>query len=63
MKPRIKELMDAKGLKQKWVAEQMGVSQQLISDWSNGRVYPRIDKAYKLCTIIGCRIEELYEED
>jgi putative transcriptional regulator len=61
MKPKIQELRKERGLMQGFVAKQMGISQQLLSDWEKGRTYPRIDKAYKLAKVLGVGIEELYE--
>jgi putative transcriptional regulator len=61
MKPKIQELRKERGLMQGFVAKQMGISQQLLSDWEKGRTYPRIDKAQKLAEVLGVGIEELYE--
>jgi putative transcriptional regulator len=62
MKPRIKAIRESKGLKQIFVADKVGVSQQQLSDWERGKAYPRIDRAYKLSEVLNVRIEELYEE-
>ena len=61
MKPKIKEIRLSKGLKQTFVAAQLDMKQQQLSDWEAGRAYPRIDKAYKLAKVLGVNIEDLYE--
>jgi transcriptional regulator with XRE-family HTH domain len=63
MKPLIQDIRMSKGLMQKFVAQQMKMSQQQLSDWEHGRAYPRIDKAYKLANILGVKVNELYEEN
>ncbi len=61
LKPRIQEIRKSKGLQQGYVAKQIGVSQQLLSDWEKGRAYPRIDRAYPLANELGVGIQDLYE--
>lgn len=63
MKSRIKEIRQSKGIKQIFVAEKIEVSQQQLSDWENGKSYPRIDRAYKLANVLGVNVNELYEEE
>jgi putative transcriptional regulator len=63
MKPLIKEIRLSKGLMQKFVAEQIGISQQQLSDWEKSKAYPRIDRAYKLAKVLGVGVEELYKEE
>ncbi len=61
MKPLIGDIRREKGLMQTFVAKQMGMTQQQLSDWENGRAFPRIDKAYKLADILGVKVDDLYE--
>jgi putative transcriptional regulator len=63
MKPLIGEIRRNKGLMQKFVAQQMEMTHQQLSDWENGRAYPRIDKAYKLAKVLGVKLEDLYKEE
>lgn len=62
MKPRIKTIRLEKGLLQKYCAEKTDISQQLWSAYESGTKYPRIDKAYKIATVLEVEINDLYEE-
>ena len=63
MKPRIRDIRLSKGLMQKYCAEQIGVKQQLWSQYESGTRYPRIDRAYDIAKVLGVAIEDLYEEE
>ncbi|WP_400245624.1 helix-turn-helix transcriptional regulator [Niallia sp. JL1B1071] len=60
MKSQIGEIRKAKGLMQKYVAQQVGISHQQLSDFENNRTYPRIDKAYKIAKILNCTVNDFY---
>lgn len=62
MKSKIGELIDAKGLKRKYIADQLGVTREMVSRWVVGKSYPRLDKAFKLAKILGVKVDDLYEE-
>lgn len=62
MKPRIREIRLSKGLMQKYCAEQVGIQQQLWSQYESGTRYPRIDRAYKIAKVLSVKVNELYEE-
>ena len=53
--------MDSKGLKHKWVAEQMGVAPTVLSRWANDRGKPSIERLFKLAHILNCKVDDLYE--
>jgi putative transcriptional regulator len=63
LQPKIKQLIDAKGLKQTFVAEQIGVTPQQLNAWIKGKTYPRIDRAYKLAEVLECKMDDLWEEE
>ena len=63
MKPLIKDIRQSKGLKQNYCAEKVGVSQQLWSQFEQGKKYPRINTAYEMAKVLGVEINELYEEE
>jgi len=46
---RIKELRESKGLNQKQLAQELGVSPNTISQYENGLRAPDIDMIKKLC--------------
>lgn len=61
MKSNIGELIDLKGLKRKWIAEQLGVSAKQVSNWVTGYSFPTVDKAFKLAKLLNVKVDELYE--
>ena len=63
MKPLLKEKRKKEGLLQKYIAKQIGVSQQTLSEWERGNGYPSIDKAYLLADLYRCLVDELYERE
>lgn len=62
LKPRLKELRKNEGLLQGFVAEKLGVRQQTLSDWENGKVEMRYSHAKMLAKLYRCKMEDLYEE-
>ena len=57
---RIKELLDRKGLKVKWVAEQVGCHPTEVSPWIAGRRTPSLPRAIKIANLLGCTVEYLF---
>lgn len=60
---RIKELLDAKGMTQKELADKTGMSKTFINDkvHNRGSHGMWIDSAKKIATVLGCSIDDLYE--
>jgi putative transcriptional regulator len=63
MKCRIDEIIKERGYKKKYIAEQMGISANQLSNWITGRSYPPLDKAFKLAELLGVKVDDLYEKD
>lgn len=61
LKSRINEVLNERGLKQVWVAKQMGINQTVLSRWANNRGKPSVDRLFKLAKVIGCKVDDLYE--
>ena len=60
VKNRIKEIIVESGLKQNFVAQKVGVTDSLMSQWANNKKQPKIQNLMKLSNVLGCKIEELY---
>jgi putative transcriptional regulator len=54
------ELRRSKGLQQNFVAKELGISQSLLSDYENGRNFPRLDKAYVIADYYNVKITDLH---
>lgn len=63
MKSRIGEWIDKRGLKNKFVAHELGVTQEMVSKWRNDKSYPRVDKLFKLAKMLNVKVDDLYQED
>ncbi|HZJ35851.1 MAG TPA: helix-turn-helix transcriptional regulator [Gillisia sp.] len=56
---RIKEVLEQKGIKQIWLAEQMGKSYNMVNAYSQNRRQPSIEDLYKIAEILNVDIKEL----
>jgi putative transcriptional regulator len=57
---RVKDLRVAAGLRQEDLAASTGVSRQTIISIERGRYNPSLELAWKLATMLGVTIEELF---
>jgi transcriptional regulator with XRE-family HTH domain len=55
----LKEVFKSKGIKQKWLAEKMGVSEVTISNWVTEKSSPSKKNIEKLGDLLGISINEL----
>lgn len=57
---KIKKYREEKELKQQNLADELGVSQSLVSLWEKGDIKPRADMLPKLARVLGCSIDDLF---
>lgn len=62
MKSNINCWIERRGYKKKWIAEQMGVSQEVLSRWINNRSMPSVKNLFKLAEILNCKVDDLYSK-
>ncbi len=55
----LKDIIRSKGLKQKFIAEKLGVSQVTLSNWAQGKALPTEENLSKLAQILGVGIDQL----
>ena len=58
----LKRLMDKKQVSRKDIADYLGISYFTVSDWVNGKKYPRMDKVELLAKYFGVLKSDLIEE-
>lgn len=58
----IKLFREKAGLTQQELAKALGIGPSAISMWETGDRLPRSDKLPELAKILGCSIEDLYQE-
>lgn len=56
---RIKEVLEQKGIKQIWLAEQMGKSYNMVNAYAKNRRQPSLEDLYKIAKILNIDIKEL----
>ncbi len=59
---KIKELREKAGITQMQLAEILKVSQSTIAMWETGYTMPRAGTLPKLAQVLGCSIDDLFEE-
>lgn len=57
---RVRAAVEKSGLKQKAIAERIGVSEQTLSAMLSGRRKIDVDEFFKLCLVLGLAPNELY---
>jgi len=56
---RIKEILEEKGIKQKWLAEKLGKSYNMVNSYVKNRQQPRLEVLYKIAEILEVDVKEL----
>lgn len=59
---RIKEVLDEKGIKQKWLAEQLGKSYNMVNSYIQNRQQPRIEILFEIARILNVEAKDLLTE-
>lgn len=57
---RIGEIIESKGYMKKYIAAQIGVSQNQVSNWVTGRSYPTIPNLFRLADLLGVKVDDLF---
>lgn len=56
---RIKEVLDERGIKQTWLAEQLGKSFNMVNSYVQNRRQPSLEVLYKIAEILKVDVKEL----
>ena len=56
---RIKEVLEEKGIKQKWLAEQLGKSYNMVNGYVQNRQQPRLEVLYEIARIHDVEVKDL----
>lgn len=56
---RIKEVLVEKGIKQKWLAEQLGKSYNMVNSYIQNRQQPRLEVLFEIAEILGVEAKDL----
>ena len=58
---KIKQILEIRGLKQKWLADKIGVTEVTISNWVNNRTYPSIETLINISKVLNVEVKDLFE--
>lgn len=58
----LKRYMEVKGKSRNDISEALGISYFTVSDWVNGKKYPRMDKVEMLANYFGIQKSDLIED-
>jgi putative transcriptional regulator len=56
---RIKEVLDAKGIKQTWLSEKLGKSYNMVNSYAQNRTQPSLEVLNQVADILDIDVKEL----
>lgn len=59
---RIKDVLEKKGIKQKWLSEQLGKSYNMVNSYVQNRRQPSLEDLYKIAAILDVEVADLLIE-
>ena len=59
---RIKKVLEEKGIKQVWLAEQLGKSYNMVNSYVQNRRQPSIEDLYKIAELLKVDVRDLLED-
>ena len=60
---RIKLILEDKGIKQKWLAEKLGKSYNMVNSYAQNRQQPRIEVLFRIAEILNVGLTSTRKED
>ena len=60
---RIKKVLDEKGIKQTWLAEQLGKSYNMVNAYVQNRQQPRLEVLYEIAEILEIDVKDLLQSN
>jgi transcriptional regulator with XRE-family HTH domain len=60
---RIKEVLEEKGIKQIWLAEQLGKSYNMVNGYVQNRQQPRLEVLFEIARILEVEVKDLIKEE
>ena len=63
VKNRLKEILDERGIKQTWLAEQVGITKQTMSNLIKNRFTTSMDIAFRIAKVLNMEIIDIFYEE
>lgn len=59
---RIKQVLEEKGIKQKWLAEKLGKSYNMVNSYAQNRRQPSVETLFEIAKILDVKVAKLLNE-
>ena len=56
-------MRQAKGMKQRQLAEAIGVTQESVAQWETGKTSPKFERLAAIADVLDCRVDDLVKPD
>jgi len=63
VKNRLKEILDERGIKQTWLADQVGITKQTMSNLIKNRFTTSMDIAFRISKVLNMEITDIFYEE
>jgi DNA-binding XRE family transcriptional regulator len=60
VKNKLKDILNQKGIKHIWLAEELNVSKATISNILNNKQQPSIETTYKIAILLNLEIDDIF---
>ena len=60
---RIKEILDKKGIKQTWLADQLGKSYNMVNGYVKNRRQPKLEILFEIAKLLDVEVKDLINEE
>lgn len=60
---RIKEILDKKGIKQTWLADQLGKSYNMVNGYVKNRRQPKLEVLFEIAKLLEVDVKDLINEE
>ncbi|KAA0547587.1 helix-turn-helix transcriptional regulator [Bacillus sp. BGMRC 2118] len=61
LKSKIRLCIEVSGVSREEISKRMGISRNQLSNYSSGKSFPSMERAFQLSRILGVTVEDLYE--
>ena len=59
---RIKEVLEQKGIKQKWLSDKLGKSYNMVNSYAQNRRQPSVETLFEIAKILDVKVTVLLNE-
>lgn len=63
MKCRLGEILKERGIKQIWLAEQVGIHKTNINNLVSGKTEPKLATAYSIAEVLGLSVYDIWTKE